>query len=432
MTDKANVGTRRRDHFPTRFVFLAVGRWAFFPWSHLFIGLRDTVKVVNPKGRTVFFISIWVAVASLNAYIIAPAPVFIQLMESLQVGNAAAGALVSSLLLAAILIQLPGAYLIDRFDNRRIVALSVLGLNVASLPALLVHRYDVILTSRLVAGLFVPLIFVPSANLISKAFPEAKVRALGAYLSSPPAGYAIGTFATPYIPPIAGLPFVFIAYGLPILLLLPLILLSSTDLGSHQEPMYTLRQYVMAFRSPELWRLGLAFLATYAIYILFTSWMPSFLAREGGLSLEVSGTLAALVPALGILSRPLGGYLADTSLKANKRSVLLISFVALLPLSLAWIVQGSISWAILLLPLAGFFIQLPFSVYYAFSSQIMPERLTGSAYTFMNTISLVGGALTPYLAGYLVDISNTFQPAFLLATGLVFMGLVLTLSSKVR
>jgi NNP family nitrate/nitrite transporter-like MFS transporter len=380
----------------------------------------------------VFFAATWVSVASLNAYIIAPAPVFLDLMESLGIGNAAAGALVSVLLLSAIIIQVPGAYLIDRLDNRLIVAASALGLTLSSVPPLLLHRYDVVLVSRLVAGVFVPLIFVPSANLVSLAFPEARVRALGAYLSAPPAGYALGTFATPYIPPLGGLPLIYIAYAIPIVALLPIMLWSSTGVGGDRGPMYPLRQYVAAFRSLELWRLGLAFASTYAIYILFTSWMPSFLVREGGLSMAFGGILAALVPAFGILSRPAGGYLAETVFRRDKRIVPILSFLTLIPLSIVWISGASFPWALLLLPLAGFFVQLPFSVYYAFSSQILPERLTGSAYTFMNTTSLIGGTMAPYVAGYLVDATGAFQPAFIFAAGLAVTGLILTLSSRER
>ncbi len=384
------------------------------------------------RHRAAFFWSTWLAIVFLNAFIIAPAPVFQNLMEAFQIGNAAAGALVSVLLFTAIVVQIPGAYLIDRVDNRKIVTASVVGLNLASLPATLFLSYAVVLPSRLVAGLFVPLIFVASANLIGRAFPEARVRALGIYLSAPPAGYALGTFATPFLESTLGLPALFVFYSLPMLLLLPVMLWASKGLREDRGPMYPLRAYVAAFRSVELWRLGLAFAGTYALYILFTSWMPTFLVQETGQSLEVSGTLAATVPAMGILSRPIGGYLAEGLFQRDKRMVLVISFVALLPLSLVWVFTASFIWALVLLPVAGFFIQLPFSVYYAFSSQILPERLSGGAYTSMNMTSLVGGAVAPFLAGYLVDVSGSFVLAFVFATVLATMGLLLALSSRER
>ncbi len=383
------------------------------------------------ERRRVFFVSSWIAIVFLNAYIIAPSPVFPQLMEAMGVSNAAVGALVSLLLLAAILVQIPGAYLIDRIDNRRIVAIAIVGLNAVSLPALLL-RYDLLLISRLISGLFIPLLFVSVANLVSQAFPEARVRALGAYLAAPPAGYALGTFATPFLAPLLGLPFIFLAYALPILVLLPAIHWAAGGIPRDRGPMLPLREYAAAFRSWELWRLGLAFAGTYALYILFTSWMPTFLQEDGGLSLAAAGGMAALVPALGILSRPVGGILADTTFRRDKRRVLLFSFAFVLPLSLVWTLPASLRWALLLLPLLGFTIQLPFSVYYAFSSQILPERLQGSAYTFMNTTSLIGGALAPYAAGLLRDVTGLFLPVFLFGAALAGVGLVLSATSRER
>lgn len=382
-------------------------------------------------GRSGFLAAIWVTTVFLNAHIIAPAPVFPQLMATYGVGNAAVGALISVLLLSAILAQVPGAYLIDRLNNRRLVALSVLALNGVSLPPLLLPTYEVALVSRFLAGIFVPLVFVGSANLVSEAYPTARARALGVFLASPPAGYALGTFATSAVPPTAGLLFVYVVYALPMLALLPVLHWSSRSLVQDRGPMLPLRAYAAAFRSRELWRLGLAFATTYALYIFFTSWTPAFLVREG-VPLVVAGALGALVPALGILSRPLGGQMAEATFRTDKRWVLLLSFAAMVPLSLVWMAPAAVGWALVLLPLAGFFIQLPFAVYYAFSSQILPDRLRGSAYTFMNTTSLLGGVLAPYVAGVLVDATGSFGPAFLFAALLAGGGLLLTATTRER
>lgn len=382
--------------------------------------------------RLAFFALIWLATVSLNAHIIAPAPVFPELQTLYGVGNAAVAALISIVLLAAIVVQVPGAYLIDRWDNRSLVLLAIVGLNATSLPPLVSASYQVALLSRFATGLFVPLIFVGFANLVTDAFPTARARILGAYLSSPPAGYALGTFGTAFVPPVFGLPAVYLVYALPLLALLPLIRWAARGIPHHRGTMLGLRSYLAAFRSGPLWLLGLAFAATYALYILFTSWMPTFLRGAAGASLALGGSLGALVPALGILSRPLGGYLAETVWRTDKRRILLLSFAALVPLSLVWLTPAALAWALLILPLAGFFIQLPFPVYYAFSSEILPARLRGSAYTFMNTTSLIGGVLAPYAAGFLLDWSRSFDPVFLLAAGLGALGLVLALVTTAR
>jgi NNP family nitrate/nitrite transporter-like MFS transporter len=383
-------------------------------------------------ARTLFSIAAWVAIAFLNGVLIAPAPVFTQLIQVYDIGSAGAGALVSALLLTALLAQIPGAYLIDRLDNRKLIGIAIIGLNLAGLPAFLVPTFEVALASRLATGIFVPFIFVPLANLVSEAYPEARTRALGWYLSAPPAGYALGTFLTPLLPPVLGLFSIYIAYTLPILFLVPVLWWSSRDIAEDRGPMLPFRAYAAAFRSLELWRLGLAFVSTYALYILFTSWMPTFLTEVGGASVAVGGALAALVPAFGILSRPLGGRWAETRFAGDKRFILLLSFLPLIPLSLVWLSLFALPWAFLLLPVIGFFIQLPFSVYYAFASQILPDRLRGSAYTFMNMISLIGGVVAPLLAGYLLDLTGSFAPSFLLAAAFAVAGLFLTFTARVR
>ncbi|MFQ5986997.1 MAG: nitrate/nitrite transporter [Thermoplasmata archaeon] len=383
-------------------------------------------------ARTLFSVAAWVSIAFLNGVLIAPAPVFTRLIQAYDIGSAAAGALVSALLLTALLAQVPGAYLIDQLDNRKLIGIAIVGLNLASLPAFLVPVYEVALASRLATGIFVPFIFVPLANLVSDAYPEARTRALGVYLSAPPAGYAIGTFVTPFLPDLLGLFSIYIAYTLPIIILLPVLWWSTRDVARDRGPMLPFRAYAAAFRSPELWRLGLAFVTTYALYILFTSWMPTFLTEVGGMSLAVGGALAALVPAFGILSRPLGGRWVETRFAEDKRRILLASFLPMIPLSLIWLSQLALSWAFLLLPIIGFVIQLPFSVYYAFASEILPDRLRGSAYTFMNMISLTGGVVAPLLAGYLLDLTGSFAPSFLFAAALAGAGLFLAVTARVR
>ena len=383
-------------------------------------------------ARTALSIAAWIAIASLNGVLIAPAPVFTQLIRAYDIGSAEAGALVSALLLTALLAQVPGAYLIDRLDNRKLIAIAIVGLNLAILPAFLVPIYEVALVSRLATGVFVPFIFVPLANLVSDAYPEARTRALGVYLSAPPAGYALGTFVTPLLLPLLGLFSIYIVYALPILLLMPVLWWTTSSVVRDRGPMLPFRAYAAAFRNLELWRLGLAFVSTYALYILFTSWMPTFLTVVGGASLAVGGALAALVPAFGILSRLLGGRWAETRFARDKRRILLYSFLPMIPLSLVWLSLLALPWAFLLLPLIGFFIQLPFSVYYAFAAQILPDRLRGSAYTFMNMISLTGGVVAPLLAGLFLDLTGSFAPTFLLALAFAGAGLVLTATARVR
>ena len=85
-----------------------------------------------------------------------------------------------------------------------------------------------------------------------------------------------------------------------------------------------------------------------------------------------------------------------------------------------------------LLIAGGFLAQFPFSVYYILSAQIMPPRFTGSAYALMNSISLIGGAISPGLAGYLTDVTGSFVAAFVMMALAAVLGLSLIALTRER
>jgi MFS-type transporter involved in bile tolerance (Atg22 family) len=53
----------------------------------------------------------------------------------------------------------------------------------------------------------------------------------------------------------------------------------------------------------------------------------------------------------------------------------------------------------------------------------MPAKFGGTAFAFMNTISLIGGSISPGLAGLLVDLTGTFVASFLMIAATAVLGL---------
>lgn len=71
-------------------------------------------------------------------------------------------------------------------------------------------------------------------------------------------------------------------------------------------------------------------------------------------------------------------------------------------------------------------------MYYLFSAQVMPKRFGGTAYAFMNTTSLIGGSISPALAGLLADISGSFAAAFGMMAANAVLGLALVAAVRER
>ncbi len=374
----------------------------------------------RPHG---FLIVTWAVNVCSNAFYISPAPVFRPMMVDLGISNAQAGALISVYLVTILLFQIPAGYVIDRHDPRRIIvaaALINLGL---SLLMYFVPQYGVLFAARALAGIPVAFLFVPSAYLVSQAFADRPGRAVGLFLSGPPAGVALGNFVGPSLAVAFGWPSVFIAFTLPWIVLVPLFAMFARPMPLPAQEAFGRSDYLASILNLELWKVGAVFACSYAAYIFYSSWSPSDLSESGIASAALLGILSGAIPAAGILSRPIGGNLAEGGLRADKRWVPAVSFVLLFGIGAVVPFLGLA--AVPLLIAAGFLANFPFSVYYILSAQILPRHFTGTAYAFMNTISLIGGAIAPALAGYLVDVSGSFLSAFVMIAATALVGLLL-------
>ena len=384
----------------------------------------------RPFRPHAFLLAAWAVNVAANAFYIAPAPVFPDMIRDLGITNAQAGALISAYLIAILIFQIPAGYVVDRRDPRPIVALASLAFVGVSVATYLVPVYGAILALRFVAGIPVAFVFAPSAFLVARAYPSTPGRAVGLFLSGPPAGVALGNFVGPLVAESVGWPAVFIAFTLPMLVLVPLFVVTGRGLPPRAHEPFTLSDYVRGFQNRELWKVGGVFACSYAAYIFYASWSPTYLSNAGLASAAILGALSAAIPAAGILSRPFGGYLAETRFAHDKRQVPASAFALLVATGLA--VPFLALAAAPLLILGGFLAQFPFSVYYVFSSQNLPPKFRGTAYAFMNTISLIGGVISPRLAGFLADLTRSFLAAYVMIAGSAVLGLALLLSVRER
>jgi len=389
--------------------------------------------MASPARRfrpTAFLLVAWAVNVCINAFYISPAPVFPEMIQDLGISNAQAGSLISFYLVAILLFQLPSGFVMDRVDPRKIIVASCFILLGLSTAMSFFPRYDILLILRILAGIPVAFIFAPSAFLVSRAFERMPGRAVGVFLSAPPAGVALGNLLSPSIAANAGWPLVLSLYNLPLLVLAPVFLVVARHLPSRAHEAFGVRDFLTAFRSRELWKVGLAFACSYAAYIFYSSWTPTYLREAGIVAPVLVGVLSAMIPAAGILSRPAGGYLAETRFRADKRWVPGIAFALLFGSSLSIPVLGTA--AIPLLVASGFLAQLPFSVYYLFSTQILPTKFAGTAYAFMNTVSIIGGAISPALAGLLKDVTGSFFAGFVMMSVTAVLGLALLATVRER
>src|SRR3989304_1886529 len=130
---------------------------------------------MDPAARAfrpwAFLAVAWAVNVPINAFYIAPAPVFVPMIEDLGISKAQAGSLISAYLLSILAFQLPAGYVIDRADPRKIVPLASLALLATAVGMTALPSYTALLGLRLLAGIPVAFVFVPSAFLVSRPFP---------------------------------------------------------------------------------------------------------------------------------------------------------------------------------------------------------------------------------------------------------------------
>lgn len=374
----------------------------------------------------------WLLSAATHHYVVAPASVLPQVSADLAVSEGTAIWLVSAVPGTWALTNFALGVSIDRQGDYRTIAAGtavVVACGGWSWWAASAGDFYSLLASRLVAGVAVGVIWTASTNLIGGAVSASnRSTAIGVFLTSAPAGFALGQLTTPALASLWGWPASLLVVGGGAVVAFATLSASigglDVDAPANTASMRTNMGAVLA--SPAV-RYGcvIAF-AAYSAYLFLNSWLPSYLAAEFGTTPALSGLLAAVFPAMGILARPAGGAISDRLLDRRRLPVLRAAFLVSLPVVVivAWtraivVILGS-------LVVAGFVIQLTFGVVYSYVRESVGADVTGTALSFLTTAGIFGAFSSPLVTGALIDYRGGYVAAFGYAVLLTALGLGLS------
>jgi len=245
----------------------------------------------------------------------------------------------------------------------------------------------------------VGVIWTASTNLIGGAVSGAnRGTAIGVYVTSAPAGFALGQLFGPIVTARAGWPANFLVMSVVAGLVIGVISLSVRRLEI--DPVTNTASIRSNFTSVlshrVVWvRLRDGVRRLLLLPLRMNSWMPTYLGNEFALSAGLSGLLTAAFPAMGVLSRAGGGLISDRLLGQRRVPLLQASFLVSVPLVVLIGWTRHLAVIVAALVAAGFVIQLTFGVVYSYVQEVVETSISGTALAFVTSAGISGRSRHP-------------------------------------
>lgn len=296
--------------------------------------------------------------------------VAVPLARDYGVGLVTVGLFTTALFAVHFLMQVPGGKAADRFGPRRsgLVGLALIG--VGNALALAAPEPGLALTMRALIGVGTGLTFVAGADYVRGA--GASSTAQGFYGGIALAG---GGSALAVVPLTEGAlswraPFV---TGL-IVAAAALLLLACGPADAPRLRRLHADDALLPgiLRDPRLYRLAAFFAASFGLSVVIGNWAVTLLVRGGGVSEAVAGAIGALTLLLGVVTRPLGGWLLRRR-PSWTRALLAGSVLAGSAGTLALAVAEPLSLAVVGAAVVGLAAGIPFAAAFTGAALTRPD-----------------------------------------------------------
>lgn len=393
------------------------------------------------RSGAAYLVGAWLLTAAVHVYVITPASVLPRIATGLGVTQTTAIWLISAVLVAWAGTNFGVGVVIDGLGDFVVIVIGgvvAVGAAGAGWVAAIDGLFWVLIGTRAVAGVAIGAIWIASTTLIGRLFTvERRATALGLFTTSAPAGFAIGQVLGPRITDAAGWPAIFAVGGvLSAVALSVLCLIHVIDRGASQEQpdnvaedgnsqavgLSVRQRFGVTLRNRTVVVGAAAAFIAYSLYLFLNSWLPTYLVEAFGLSAEASGLLAAVFPAMGVISRAGGGVVSDRLFGHRRLPVLKWSFVVTTPVMFLLGVSTSIPVLVALLVVGGLVIQLTFGVVYSYVQEAVDSENAGTALSVLGSAGISGAFSAPIIAGALIDLTGTYATAFAYAVGIAVVG----------
>ncbi len=380
-------------------------------------------------GNTRLVVALWAAMASAMTQIFAFTPLATQISADLSLSYTQLGLLQTGIFVPYAILQIIAGTVTDRYQSVKLVTLSTASFIVSTVFFAISQSYLQALVFRVLMGISMSFVFVPSVKLILAATnKQRRGRVLGFYGSSLAAGSVIAA-ALPV--PIASLlgGWRVSLLAIDMMGVIALILLLSSYKRKIQVTVAPLAASAFSslLRKKETWVLGYGQMMRFGVGTAVSTWVPTFMVVSHGFSLFNAGIILAVAWSVSAFTIFLGGVLSDMF---RKFFMIEAALLGMAPAFLVLAMTSNIGLLWVSTLVIGALMYFDFAALFVILPELYSEERIGLITGLENTLAAVASFIFPPVLGFLSDRTATFAYGWVLMSMLCVIGAFATLYVK--
>ncbi|MGB4224530.1 MAG: MFS transporter [Syntrophorhabdus sp.] len=383
---------------------------------------------------------------------VSPAVLAPELVIAFKMSGTNLGLLASAYFYPYGIMQVPVGLLSDSWGSRKTITLFALLAAIGTLLFGLSPWFSFAVGSRVLVGLGVSAIFIPTMRLFSVWFkPVEYARISGAFMAIGGLGWFTATIPLAFLTEIFGWRISVIIPGLATIILSILTWFIVADNPAQKRFSSETKErdipeerhnnllvnLSVVLKEKYFWPIAIWFIFRGgALFGFFGLWAGPYLIDIYGFSKQIAGNILSMVAFAMIFVSPVMGHLSDKTFMSRKKILVSTSLLNCVCWLIFVLYQEHLTLIVIYINffLMGITVSSVGTIAIVATRELFPLRIAGTAMGMMNVFPFIGGVLFQPLLGYILDragkIHGTYTPsAYRLIIWILFITSVLALIS---
>lgn len=347
-------------------------------------------------------------------------PLAIPIQDAFNIGNTEFGFAITSLWAAYALMQFPSGVVNDYTDPRLFLTIGLMILSVAFGSVLFVSSYSTFILILLIIGFGTSLFLLTSRLYVSRLYEGTKGRAIGIHTASGD----IGGFLAPIIATaLLGV----VVWRIPFAVICVVLFVGGLWLyyiveGEFQLHLPEMNEFgsesFAVLKDPKIGLVTLLYSLVMIVLQSMYAFVPIYLYTVKDLSLGASNLMLTVFFAVGVIIRPIGGWVSDS---LNRFWMLLVCAYSVAgSLAILVLLANHLLTIILSIVLLGGSLKVLSPIVQAFIIESVEEDSIGASYGLTRSVYIFIGSLGPTILGASSDAVG-FNPSLLTLSGVIIV-----------